>query len=730
VQATDDLQRIKTGITLVSLVSFALVSGGYTVVAFLSDLTLKYVYLLNVFLLVTGLGLQRVNSVYGAVAITVVLLAYATIELITFGMNGSHLQYLVLGALYSGLLVNVRYGVAWLLAGALMVWIVVAALASGSLPPPISVNSGEVRFIDEFTGIIAFAGITLLISTLLNTRLERALQNSNELVNQLSSEIEQRKQAVASSLTSEQNYQLLADNISDVVFTLSPELEAIYISPSIMNQRGFTPDEALARRAVDDISKETLPQMLEVVRQAAEDMARGEEKPFYVSEYEILHRDGHYVWIESRFSIIRTSEGELEYVIGVNRDVSRRKQAEAKKSQLETNVRMLQRNESLAVMAGGVAHDFNNILVAIMGYADLSLSDNLPQSTRENLEGILRSTRRAAKLTDQLLAFGRRQQFDTTTFDLRDLIFELQQMLSRLVPADIQIVHDFFNEIVKVQADRSQLEQIIVNLVINARDAMPNGGKLTVKIENATEADQYLKMMSAEIDLHQLGYVKMTVRDTGEGIPSDVKEHMFEPFFSTKPEGKGTGLGLAVVAGIIDQHDGFLDPKSDDSGTTFNIYLPLSDAELTQELVSNERVTDDSNQTETTILCVDDNEDVRKIAALMLGRARYRVIQASDGRQAIQSFEAHREDIDLILLDIVMPNIGGQEVFEQLVKLGCDAPVIFTSGYHEDAARNDFVHQAGSRLLKKPYTRAQLLELVEGTLNKAESHDNKNIVSA
>ena len=275
-------------------------------------------------------------------------------------------------------------------------------------------------------------------------------------------------------------------------------------------------------------------------------------------------------------------------------------------------------------------------------------------------------------------------------------------MLSRLVPADIQIVHDFCDEIVKVQADRSQLEQVIVNLVINARDAMPNGGKLTVKIETATEADQYLKMMSAEIDLHQLGYVKMTVRDTGEGIPSDVKEHMFEPFFSTKPEGKGTGLGLAVVAGIIDQHDGFLDLKSDDSGTTFNIYLPLSDAELTQELVSNERVTDDSNQTETTILCVDDNEDVRKIAALMLGRARYRVIQASDGRQAIQSFEAHREDIDLILLDIVMPNIGGQEVFEQLVKLGCDAPVIFTSGYHEDAARNDFVHQAGSRLLKSP----------------------------
>ena len=229
---------------------------------------------------------------------------------------------------------------------------------------------------------------------------------------------------------------------------------------------------------------------------------------------------------------------------------------------------MLQRNESLAVMAGGVAHDFNNILVAIMGYADLSLSDNLPQSTRENLEGILRSTRRAAKLTDQLLAFGRRQQFDTTTFDLRDLIFELQQMLSRLVPADIQIVHDFCDEIVKVQADRSQLEQVIVNLVINARDAMPNGGKLTVKIENATEADQYLKMMSAEIDLHQLGYVKMTVRDTGEGIPSDVKEHMFEPFFSTKPEGKGTGLGLAVVAGIIDQQDGFLDPRSDDSGTT------------------------------------------------------------------------------------------------------------------------------------------------------------------
>lgn len=714
---TEELERFKSKITFVSLVFFAVITLIYSVIAFMGDYTLKYVHLFSGLFLLIGIGLHRISYVYSAMVLTLAFMANAAIELATFGMNGSHLLLFTVGSLYSGLMISLRYGLIWLSSSIAMMGIIIYLIDNSYLPEPLSVESTWLNFQDELVGAIYFAGITLLVSALLKAKLENSLEQSYQLVDRLSSEIKEKEHAVASGVANRQSYELLADNVSDVVFTLSPNMEPLYTSPSVQAQRGFTPEEIAALDPLEEFSPETLPEMGRVIQQVAEDIANNAEQPFYMMEYELSHKNGGYIWIESRVSVVRDESGEVSYLVGVNRDISQRKQAEAEKAQLEANIRMLQRNESLAVMAGGVAHDFNNILVAIMGYADLSLGDDIPAHTRENLEGILRSTRRAASLTEQLLAFGRRQQFDTTTFDVRDLVLELQQMMSRLLPADISLSHDLCQTDVKVEADRGQLEQVIVNLVINARDAMPAGGKLGIKVSIADQDDTYLTLASSRTELDPLGYVKVEVSDSGHGIPDDVKEHMFEPFFTTKDEGKGTGLGLAVVLGIIDQHDGFLDVATSERGTTFSAYLPLTETALTPESVLQTTDQDASSLHGKTILCVDDNEDVRKVASMILKRANYEVIEAADGAEAVEQYKQNRESIDLILLDIVMPNVGGKDAFDQLQELKCEAPIIFTSGYHEDSSRYGFVQQSGSRLLKKPYSRVQLLELIEASFD-------------
>jgi CheY-like chemotaxis protein len=369
--------------------------------------------------------------------------------------------------------------------------------------------------------------------------------------------------------------------------------------------------------------------------------------------------------------------------------------------------------EAIGRLAGGVAHDFNNLLTAINGYSDLSialLGTNDP--IRANLEEIKKAGERAASLTHQLLAFSRKQLLQPEVLDLNLVIDDLNKMLRRLIGEDIELVTLLDPKLGKVMADRGQVEQIIVNLAINAADAMPKGGSLVILTANVFLDDEYARH---HISVRPGAYVMIAVNDTGCGISPETQKRVFEPFFTTKGPGKGTGLGLATVYGIVKQSGGNIWLYSEEGvGTTLKIYLPRID-QPSQEPVEDESMVDAPGGTET-ILLVEDDDSVRNMVARILTRHGYNVIAAKDGREALRICERDQREFHLMLTDVVMPLMSGRDVAERLKPMRPDMKVLFMSGYPDDAIAEHGLLDEGVALLEKPFTIAGLLNKVREVL--------------
>jgi PAS domain S-box-containing protein len=393
------------------------------------------------------------------------------------------------------------------------------------------------------------------------------------------------------------------------------------------------------------------------------------------------------------------------------RDTSERKQAGEERKKLQAQLAQAQKMESIGRLAGGVAHDFNNLLTVINGYSKM-LIDALPPDDpgRDSLEEILRAGQRAAGLTQQLLAFSRKQILQPRVLDLNRVVMELQPMLARLMGEDIELCVALQAGSATVLADPGQLEQVIMNLAVNARDAMPGGGRL--RIETAVEeagksADQWHPGARA-------GYIMLAVSDNGVGMGEETRRRMFEPFFTTKGSGKGTGLGLSMVQGIVEQSGGYLEVDSEPGrGTTVGLYLPsvtdaLDDASKAAALTASEL---SGNE---TVLVVEDQAEVRKFAVEALRSYGYVVIQAENEAEALQLCE--RERIDLLLTDVVMPNMSGRELAERAVEQRSGLKVLFMSGYTDDAIENHGVLRKGAGFIQKPFSPPQLAAKVRETL--------------
>ncbi len=364
-----------------------------------------------------------------------------------------------------------------------------------------------------------------------------------------------------------------------------------------------------------------------------------------------------------------------------------------------------QKLESIGQLAGGVAHDFNNLLVVIQGYVDLA--DDLATGNSELTsyhQQIRASADRAAGLTRQLLSFSRRQIMDTRPLNLNELLENLGGFLARLLPENINYKFTPGPELGTIEGDAGQLEQAVMNLAINARDAMPDGGFLRIETKNIL-IDRAFVESSPWVTEGE--YVMLTVTDTGIGIPEEVRDRVFEPFFTTKPEGQGTGLGLSVLFGVIKQHSGFTYLTSEVAkGTQFQIYLPVvkRDVETTHKDQTPLAVTGDE-----TLLLVEDDKQVRQLASMILTQAGYHVIEAEDGEIAVELFRQHAETISLVVLDVVLPKMGGREVLEEIRKISPEIPVLFVSGYAADGIHTNFILEDKLVLLQKPYTRTSLL---------------------
>lgn len=390
---------------------------------------------------------------------------------------------------------------------------------------------------------------------------------------------------------------------------------------------------------------------------------------------------------------VRDHAGQIVNYVAIKRDVTQ-------EIRLKEQLAQAQKMESVGRLAGGIAHDFNNLLTAILGFCELILGDE-KSSHRSELEEIKYAGERAAALTRQLLAFSRKQVFHLELLDLNAVVVNMETMLRRLIGEDVRLTSTLSSEIGPVKADRSQVEQVLLNLAVNARDAMPGGGVL--RIETSLE-DVDGEVVEAHAPCAPGRFVVLTVSDTGCGMDAETQRRVFEPFFTTKPKGKGTGLGLATVYGIVTQSGGFVSFSSEPSkGTSFRVYLPCADESAAMKSLSGIYPAPATRGTET-ILMVEDDDGVRRLGCQVLEMLGYTVLCAESGHQALDLARDHAGKIDLVLTDVVMPEMSGREVERRLAEAGHAARVLFMSGYSDDAILQHGVQETGVAFLQKPFT--------------------------
>jgi PAS domain S-box-containing protein len=420
-------------------------------------------------------------------------------------------------------------------------------------------------------------------------------------------------------------------------------------------------------------------------------------------------KDGTLYEAEAVISPVRDGSGEIANYVAVERDITREKQ-------LEEQVRLSQRLESVGRLAGGVAHDFNNLLTIIIGYCDLILQTmRVEEPHRGHIAEVKKAADRAAALTRQLLAFSRRQVMTPQVVDLNSVVANIQSMVKRLIGEDIQLVTFPAADLGRVLVDPGQVEQVIMNLVVNSRDAMPQGGKITIETGNVHLDESYA---GGHFPVKSGPYAMLAVSDTGCGMDAATKAHIFEPFFTTKEQGKGTGLGLAMVYGIVKQSDGYIWVYSEvGRGTTFKIYFPLVDA-LTAPAQIGKTAAERPRGSET-ILIVEDEAAVRALVSGVLRSSGYAIITANSGAEALEICGQQPGKIDLLLTDVVMPEMSGPQLAERLAKSYSKMKVLFVSGYSDDAIVHHGVLDSQSAFLQKPFTPEALARKVREVLDSS-----------
>ncbi len=506
-------------------------------------------------------------------------------------------------------------------------------------------------------------------------------------------DITQRKQAEKVLRASETRYRTLFEQAGSAIFLENENHEILDANRAASDLFGYSHKEFLRLRS---------PQLYQKFN-FEEIVSRPHNTPV---ELNALHKTGKLLAIDIAIAPLMTDGGKL--YLSMVRDISEKKL-------LERQLYQSQKMEAIGRLAGGVAHDFNNLLTVIRGYGELiQLSTENDTATFHRIKQIDHACDRAESLTRQLLAFSRRQILQPRIINLNDLIREMEKMFSRILGEDVMLKTELNPDIGKIEADPGQIEQVILNLMVNARDAMPGGGTILIETENA-ELDRAARRKHPEII--EGAYVRLSISDTGTGIDRETQAHIFEPFFTTKKEGEGTGLGLATVYGIIKQSNGFIWVYSEPGeGTVFKVYLARSTSETTpQKVAETEQLNLIGNE---TILVVEDELDVRQLVCESLEMMNYQVIEASNGPDALTIIKNDHQNIQLVLTDVVMPEMSGKQLADAIAKLGKKMKVLFMSGYTENTIVHKGVLDSGTNFLQKPFTPADLVRKVREVLDR------------
>jgi PAS domain S-box-containing protein len=513
----------------------------------------------------------------------------------------------------------------------------------------------------------------------------------------------------------EARYRSLVEQLPAInyIVEFGRENRTTYISPQVESILGFSPSEWLADQEL------WLRQLHPDDRERVETEVHANDNRGVPSEleYRVLTRDGRVRWIHNRSVFLRDRAGRLTASHGVMLDITERKAAERAIRERDEKLLQAQKMEAVGRLAGGVAHDFNNLLTVIRGYAEIIRSSpGIPLPVGADVEEILKAAHRAHSLTNQLLAYSRRQMRTPQILNINTQVRNMESMLQRLIGEHIQLCTDLASDLASVRADPNQVEQVIMNLAVNARDSMPDGGTLTISTANVIIAAEQ-QSFSPEIPAG--AYVLLAVSDTGEGMGEETLTHIFEPFFTTKETGKGTGLGLSTVYGIVTQSGGHVAARSaPGEGARFEIHLPCVPEEprVPEEPAPVGRDPGGTGR----ILLVEDEDMVRNLARSILFKAGYTVLEARNGREALEAIEAFPGAIDLLLTDVIMPEMGGVELGRRVAALFPGIGVIYISGYSGDSLSRQGGLEKGINFLRKPFSASDLLATIREVLTIKE----------
>ncbi len=511
----------------------------------------------------------------------------------------------------------------------------------------------------------------------------------------------ERKRAEQDLRDNERRYRSIVETTHEWMWETDAQRRLIYCNPGVERLVGYRPEELIGKRGSEFVHPDDAKSHSGAVERAIVERSGWRDMVL-----RWRHKDGSYRSLESNAMTIFGEDDKFQGLRGSSRDITER-------LQIEAQLRQAQKIEAIGTLAGGVAHDFNNILTTILGYTELlrqSLGPEHPQ--QEDVDQIEKAAERASALTRQLLAFSRKQVLAPVVLELNAVVTDLEKMLRRLLGEDIDLATVLDRELGHIRADPGQIQQIIVNLCVNARDAMPHGGKLTVETRNKKLDDSYIRRHAyATFGPHVL----LAVSDTGTGMSEEIRSHMFEPFFTTKGPGKGTGLGLSTVYGIVKQSGGHIEVYSEPGrGTTFQIYFPVVSGDPTALPQATEEGPVRGSE---TILLVEDEAQVRDLTRRVLEAHGYRVIEASDAEDALALARTHLERLHLLVTDAVMPGKSGPELARLLSSLRPDMKVLFVSGYTNDAIVRQGLLQPNEAFLQKPFRAEALARKVRAVLD-------------
>ncbi len=539
-------------------------------------------------------------------------------------------------------------------------------------------KTGEIRF-----GQVSAARVTI---------------NGQDCMLSITHDITDRKHAEEQLQKSETNFRSLVHDAPYGIFRVTLAGQLLHVNPALVVMLGYDSEEELLRCNMEkDIYRDPLARQ-RLVKE------NGHKQDFRAIEADWRKKAGDIITVRLTGRAVLDKNDSLAYFEVFAEDITERRV-------LERQLLQAQKMEAIGRLAGGIAHDFNNLLSVILGHTDiLEQQAGTNGRLRKSVEATRSAAERAAALTMQLLAFSRKQVVEPAVIDLNKSVVEIQKMLHRVIGEDIELAIRLQPDLGYVKADPGQLGQVLMNLAVNSRDAMPTGGKLAIETANVEVDDTYVRQ---HLGARPGSFVMLAVSDTGVGMDSEVMSHIFEPFFTTKDPGKGTGLGLSMVYGIVKQNNGYIMAYSEPGrGTTFKIYLPRTSENLAATLKLEKEFPGGSE----TILVVEDEVALRELTCVLLQDAGYTVLEASEVEDAISTAKDSRRKIDLLLTDVVMPRLDGRELANQLLALRPDMKILFMSGYTDDVIVHREALTKGVKLVQKPFTKATLLRKVREAL--------------